>query len=217
MVNKQIYDINRSRDSYLSYYEKIVRKFIINKIIEDKTPFSISKNLDELCKSINSSLEETKIIIDNLISKDSIVPDNNDKNLINFAYPVSGHKIPHLIKLKDGREFYSMCAIDSLGCHFTFKQDIIINSKCSNTGEKIRLRLVDGRIVEGYSDEIRILTMNADRLEKWVVDCWNIMNFFRSEKDFYEYIDDMDISSEDVIPLDLEHSLERAKIRFTEG
>ncbi|MGL6201167.1 MAG: organomercurial lyase [Lachnospiraceae bacterium] len=39
-------------------------------------------------------------------------------------YPISAHQTIHQVILEDGRKLYAICAIDALGCTYTFGQDI---------------------------------------------------------------------------------------------
>ena len=65
---------------------------------------------------------------------------------VGYLYPVSAHPTGHRVRLADGREFDTMCAIDSLGCAGTFGADADIFSFCKDTGEKVHIRVERGEI-----------------------------------------------------------------------
>ena len=65
---------------------------------------------------------------------------------VSVVYPVSALPTPHKVKLKDGRSFYAICAIDSLGGVFAFTQDIVVTSSCSYCQKPVSVTIENGEI-----------------------------------------------------------------------
>lgn len=88
---------------------------------------------------------------------------------VSSIYPVSAKPSRHLVSLADGRTVYCMCAIDALGCAYTFDQDIVINSSCSNSGVAIRIEIKDKKIVSAFpcKDAMRILHSDLKASNSW--------------------------------------------------
>ena len=58
---------------------------------------------------------------------------------VRYAYPVSASPTAHCVTLADGRTLYAMCAIDSLGCYFTFGQPVQVEARCHVCGEPVHV------------------------------------------------------------------------------
>lgn len=58
---------------------------------------------------------------------------------VKYAYPVSSAPTAHRVTLADGRVLHAMCAIDALGCFFTFGQPVRIDARCHVCGEPVRV------------------------------------------------------------------------------
>ena len=80
-------------------------------------------------------------------------------------------KTNHIVKLSDGREFFSMCAIDSLGAYSLFHKDVEINSICSNTGNKIYIKIKDRKIFEHYPNDIHVIHVDLNKNKNWASTC----------------------------------------------
>lgn len=103
-----------------------------------------------------------------LLEKEIITANGDD---IAFLYPVSALKTNHIVKLSDGRKFYSMCAIDSLGAYSLFHKDVEINSICSNTGNKIYIKIKDRKIFEHYPNDIHVIHVDLNKNKNWASTC----------------------------------------------
>ncbi len=103
-----------------------------------------------------------------LLEKEIITANGDD---IAFLYPVSALKTNHIVKLSDGREFFSMCAIDSLGAYSLFHKDVEINSICSNTGNKIYIKIKDRKIFEHYPNDIHVIHVDLNKNKNWASTC----------------------------------------------
>lgn len=151
--------------------------------------------------------------LDSLIKKRKLILDEEDKE-IQFAYPVSGLPTPHHITLEDGREYYSMCAIDSLGSYFTFWQDLEINSVCSTSGEPIKVVVKNGEIVYKSSPDIHCIHVDLNKFDDWSASCWNVMNFFLDEKKMKGYFVDNELDNEITYGLSLDEAFKVGKKIF---
>ena len=103
-----------------------------------------------------------------LIEKEIITMSGND---VAFLYPVSAMETNHRVKLADGREFCSMCAIDALGSYSLFHQDTEINSVCSQTGNKIFVKIKDRQITEYYPKDIHVIHVDLNKNKNWASTC----------------------------------------------
>lgn len=158
-----------SIDSRLEDSEKAVRRFIMNNIINEREPYNLDSKLEEASLECELQMDRTRRIYESLVAKQVIVPDEDEN--VNFVYPVSALETNHRVSLKDGRSFTAMCAIDSIGSHFTFKQDVEINSICSNRGEKIHISLKDGEILDYSPRDLHILHVDLNKNDDWSGDC----------------------------------------------
>lgn len=147
----------KSVEDGLTKAEREARLKILNAMIDAGGPLDISTLSEELQGFIEPLTTKSKIVIDD--------------GRILFAYPISGLETAHNIKLADGRTFWSMCAIDSLGSTFTFHQDVEIDSICSQTGEKVHLVISNGRIIEYYPEEIHAIHVNLEEHAEWASSC----------------------------------------------
>lgn len=64
-----------------------------------------------------------------------------------------------------------MCAIDAMGTAFTFKQDVKIESICSNCGEKIYVEIKDGKLGEYQPRDMHILHVDLNKNKNWSGEC----------------------------------------------
>ena len=64
-----------------------------------------------------------------------------------------------------------MCAIDALGSYSLFHQDTEINSICSQTGEKIYVRIKDREIAEHSPKDIHVIHVDLNKNKNWASTC----------------------------------------------
>ena len=141
--------IINSIDSKLSYLEKKVRIYIMDYIIEEKRPYNL-KNLDY-----------------NFIRNIGVTKDE----YINFIYPVSAFDTNYKVKLEDGREINAMCAVDSIGTAFTFKQNIKIESSCIMCNDSIEVIIENGEIKKCIPENLRVLHVDLNKNNSWASSC----------------------------------------------
>ena len=158
-----------SIDKRLNRDEKKARRFLMNYTIDNGKPFNLNETTEDLAKSIGFSKENLYNLFNNLLDKVAIVVDE-DKN-VNFIYPVSALPTKHKITLSDGRSFNAMCAIDGMGTAFTFKQDVVIDSVCSNCGSSIHVEIKDGKLADFYPEDMHILHVDLNKNQDWSGNC----------------------------------------------
>lgn len=132
---------------------------LINRVIDTDCTINREEAI-KICRDekLYNTLLEKEIIT---MSGDSVA----------FLYPVSAMETNHRVKLADGREFCSMCAIDALGSYSLFHQDTEINSLCSQTGEKIYVRIKDRQIAEYYPNDIHVVHVDLNKNKNWASTC----------------------------------------------
>lgn len=90
---------------------------------------------------------------------------------ITFIFPVSGKPTNHRITLEDGRSFCAMCAIDSIGTSYTFKQAVTINSMCAATGKEIELKVDNGKVLYTNNPGMYIIHVDLLKNNDWANAC----------------------------------------------
>ncbi|SHK11651.1 Alkylmercury lyase [Hathewaya proteolytica DSM 3090] len=153
--------------SCYSEEENIIRKAIMDFTIENKRAFSLKKDIEKLF---------TKIRIDNLEKKLTLLKEHNgfvadEDGNVNFVYPVSALGTNHHVTLADGRRFSAMCAIDAMGTTFTFHQDVVVESVCSNTGKSVRVEIRDGKLYDFNPPTLHALHVDLNRHTDWASSC----------------------------------------------
>lgn len=147
-----------------------IRLAIMDFIINEGRPFNIADDGFRALKGVKLSKEiDFPKIIEVLAEKDGLVI--NEREDVNFIYPVSALKTHHKVTLSDGRQFYAMCAIDAVGATFTFHQDTEIHSECSVCGEKVYVRMENGRVTEHQPPKLHALTFKLEELVNWAGSC----------------------------------------------
>ena len=110
-----------------------VRFAIIDRVIATGCPVPMNSAID-ICASTG--------FVDELIAGNYLGLDENGE--IGYLYPVSAYPTGHRVRLSDGREFDTMCAIDSLGCATTFGMDAEIFSFCKDTEASVKIEVRNG-------------------------------------------------------------------------
>ena len=90
-------------------------------------------------------------------------------------------KTGHSVKLEDGRQFDTMCAIDSLGCASTFHMDCEIFSFCKDTGESVYIEVSEQEI-KAVLPTTDLFVSYFDNVGGSSCDYCGIMDFFQFEE-----------------------------------
>lgn len=145
--------------SELSDQEQEARLKLIEKVIEEKRQLTEEEAI-EICgkQGLYEELKRKKIFA-------------LSDNLVTFLYPISALPTNHRVKLEDGREFYSMCAVDALGVSAMFHMDSEIRSCCSATGEEIYIKISEDKIIQHSPEEIYVLHVDLTKESNWAADC----------------------------------------------
>lgn len=159
-VERLMIDSLRSR---LDASEDGLRMEIMNRIIDGGGPLPVA----ELLKG---SSEETARVFQQLQEKQVVVLDESGED-IQFVYPISSLPTPHRVTLADGRSFFSMCAIDSIGAAFTLNQNTSVRSQCSACGTPISLSVHNGQLIDVQPDSLHIIHVDLNKSENWASSC----------------------------------------------
>lgn len=161
--------IIRSIDSKLIPLEKKIRRYIMDYIIKEKKPYNLKNIEDDLLCNIGVTKDEFRSTVLELNDKKVLVMD--EKENINFIYPVSAMPTNYKIKLEDGREINAMCAVDSIGTAFTFKQNIKIESSCIMCNEPVEVIIENGEIKKCIPEKLRVLHVDLNKSDSWASSC----------------------------------------------
>lgn len=95
------------------------------------------------------------------------------------AYPVSARPTNKRVMFADGREAYAMCALDALGFHYAFEEEVRIEGVCEQCGKRIALRMHGGRVEILFdTPDIHVLHADLENETNWSCCCCNSMHFF---------------------------------------
>ena len=201
-----------SIDSRLTGEEKRLRRYIMNTIIDRACPYNLEENLERASADLDIPVEKVRELEESLREKRVV---SIQDGFVNFIYPVSALVTNHKVHLSDGREFFAMCAIDGIGTSFTFKQDISLSSSCSKCGEEVYLELVDGEILKYYPEDLHVLHVDLNKNRDWSGNCWNIMNFFCKKDHYDQWVEDLNISKDDIFCLSVDEAWHVSKMLFS--
>jgi hypothetical protein len=109
---------------------------------------------------------------------------------ITHAYPFSNEPTAHRVRLADGPEVYSMCAIDALGVPFMLRRDADIASSCAECGAGVRIE-VRGQEIMRHEPAETVVWL-GERAEGCVAatDLCPDLNFFCSPEHLGRWRDD---------------------------
>jgi hypothetical protein len=147
---------NPNINALLTDQERHARSLLMDKIIMHGSPVKPSEFQN------NDLLQE-------LGSKGVIVQDEDGP--VNVVYPVSALPTPHKVKLNDGRTFFAICAVDSLGSAFTFAQDIEVTSSCSYCQKPVSVAIKNGEISTFDPDTIFVTHTDLVDEVNWAGTC----------------------------------------------
>lgn len=122
-----------------------------------------------MLNALTMSETEYTEIIETLKARDGMVTD--EENNVNFIYPVSALMTNHHVTLADGRSFTAMCAIDAIGCAYTFHQDIEVHSVSAVSGEPVFVKIVNGEVADYSPKTLHALTFPLGQISDWAGSC----------------------------------------------
>lgn len=159
--------LKNSGYSNLNNLQQHIRMIILNMIIDKGSSVSYDE-IRQKCIREGIDISLTNLTINKFEKEQYLV---SEDEMVLFMYPISSKKTNHRVKLADGREFYAMCAIDSLGSSITFDQDIEINSKCMVTQKEINIKIKNNKISYVNNKDIYVLHVNIDNYSNWASSC----------------------------------------------
>jgi len=139
--------------------EKTLRAILLNKIIDVNRPIFPDEIEDNNKGSIINSLSEKGLVV------------FREDGAITGVYPVSALPTRHKVQLKDGRTFYAMCAIDSLGIAYEFDQNLSISSSCRKCDTPISVEINSGKISQLTPSTTYALHVNIEKYKDWASTC----------------------------------------------
>ena len=143
-------------NALLSERERQARQLLMEKIIAEGRPVDPSGYIDDK-------------LVQCLDSKGVVV--RNADGLLTVVYPVSAMPTPHKVKLKDGRSFYSICAVDSLGSAFAFAQDITVTSSCSYCHQLVSVAIENGEVAAFAPEGVSVTHTDLVGEVNWAGTC----------------------------------------------
>jgi len=154
---------------------KTARFLLIDCVIETKKAIPLEKATEIVDQNTLVELLEKNII--NL----------NANNEISHLYPVSAIETGHSVNLNDGRQFNTMCAIDSLGCPSTFHIGCEIFSFCSDTDEGVYIKISE-REIETVLPTANIFVSYIDNVGQPSCNCCGGMSFFQHKENAVDFL-----------------------------
>ena len=159
----------------ISSEAKTARFLLIDDVIETKEAIPLEKAAALVGQKALTELLEKNIV--NL----------NQDNEISHLYPVSAIETGHSVQLDDGRQFNTMCAIDSLGCPSTFHIGCEIFSFCSDTDERVYMKISE-RGIETALPAADIFVSYIDNVGQPSCNCCGGMSFFQHKQNALDFL-----------------------------
>lgn len=153
--------ITRSIQSRLSTDENTLRAALLECLVDARAPVTFAAAGDTL----GWTPEQTAAAAGGIAAKKMVVFDTEER--VQFAYPVSTVATSHKVTLADGRTLYAMCAIDALGCCFTFDQPVTVESACQICGKPLRVQVNGVDDIVADPPDAYAVHVDLDKYEDW--------------------------------------------------
>lgn len=147
-----------------------LRLFIMDYIVTNGRPFNLANDCQLAMDKLSMSREEFDEIAAILQERDGMVIDQDSQD-VNFIYPVSALETKHHVTLADGRSFCAMCAIDAIGSTFTFHQDTVVDSVCTDEDVPVHIELKDGKVASYSPEGLFALSFQPEEVSNWAGSC----------------------------------------------
>lgn len=149
----------------LSSHERKLRSILLNKILQSNGSVPLSE--------IRSQADKAAIDVSPTLAslKDKGLIALQDDGSVTGLYPFSAVPTRHKVQLKDGRSFFAMCAIDSLGIAYELEEDTVISSSCSQCNDDISIELKNGEIFLFEPATSRALHVALGDYKDWANTC----------------------------------------------
>lgn len=182
----------------MSVKENDVREYVMRNIVQHHMPYKVAFSPDaEILRDL-ASRHLLSLVDDEVVA----------------AYPVSAKATNKRVIFSDGREAYAMCALDAMGFHYAFGEDVRIESECEECGEEIVLQMRSGKVnvVRGGA-YIHILHTDLQNIPNWACNCCTMMHFFSCVESL-EHWREKNVEQQKTFALDLETANKMAWLLF---
>ena len=149
----------------LSSHERKLRTILLNKIFQLNGPVPLS----EIMLQADDAAIDVSPTLASLKEKGLIAL--QDDGSVTSMYPFSAVPTRHKVQLKDGRSFFAMCAIDSLGIAYELEEDASITSSCFKCNADISIEITDGKISRFIPTTIRTIHVALGDYKDWASTC----------------------------------------------
>ncbi|MFW2369032.1 MAG: organomercurial lyase [Desulforhopalus sp.] len=151
--------------SILEPDELTMRSVLVASFLNTGSPISLSALTSHL-EALEIDVHET---IKNLTDKGLIV--TQDGGMISGLYPFSAVPTRHKVQLNDGRTFFAMCAIDSLGIAHEMEEGALITSSCALCNIPITVEILKGKISSSHPQTSRAVHVALSEYKDWAGTC----------------------------------------------
>lgn len=139
--------------------EIVFRSELLNYIIKVKRPFFPEEIEGKYERSVFESL-----------SQKGLVAFREDGAIVG-VYPVSALPTRHKVQLGDGRFFYAMCAIDSIGIAYELGEDLLITSSCTKCNMPITIEIQNGEVSQLTPSTAYASHVSIEKYKDWAESC----------------------------------------------
>ena len=153
--------LTRSIHSRLTADENALRPALLECLVDAGAPVTSA----EAGAALGWSPARTAAAAAGIAAKKMVVLDADER--VQFAYPVSTVATSHKVTLADGRTLHAMCAIDALGCCFTFGQPITVEASCHVCGAPLRVQVDGVNGVVADPPDAYAVHVDLDKYEDW--------------------------------------------------
>jgi hypothetical protein len=153
--------VTRSIWSRLTADENRLRSALLKCLVDTGAPVAFA----EVGAALSWPPEQTAAAAAGIINNKMVVLDADAR--VQFAYPVSTAATSHKVALADGRTLYAMCAIDALGCCFTFDQPVTVESACQICGKPLRVQVNGVDDIVAHPPDAYVVHVDLDKYEDW--------------------------------------------------
>lgn len=164
--------------------ERQLYRWILRTFAEGRRP-----GVEELVDTASSLDLNVEAAMATLAREDLVHQDPRSGEIL-VAYPFSGRRTPHRVRLGRGREVDAMCAVDALGMPFMLGEEAEIVSRDPLTREEVWVRVEPGERVWSEPQTAVVLAGATGASGPSVSTCCSFINFFTSAENAGRYLRD---------------------------
>jgi len=145
-------------------------------------------SIEEIKRSFFRLIDKNVDLILNKLHNLDVIHMNNNRTMIEAAYPFSGLITSHLIKFKNEsyKDIYAMCAVDALGICFMLDCNISINSRCVHCNEEVKIE-IENKEIKYLKPESVVIWFDMEYRRCCSTSICKYTNFFSSLQHFTEW------------------------------